>query len=111
MRVTCGHCSQICAVQVASVMGMSVSLDLLLDIYPIATSREALQRDLIDLEAARFLRATDVPGTWMMTQVTQPSSFLYGLLLQSRLSGRMDYHVTIPSKGKSCKSMTAGNIL
>lgn len=49
-------------------MGMSVCLDLLLDMYPIATSREALQRDLIDLEAARFLRARDVPGTWMMTQ-------------------------------------------
>ena len=49
-------------------MGMSVCLDLLLDMYPIATSREALERDLIDLEAARFLRATNVPGTWMMTQ-------------------------------------------
>ncbi|EIE21630.1 hypothetical protein COCSUDRAFT_56833 [Coccomyxa subellipsoidea C-169] len=61
--------SQQLTLKVASVMGMSVSLDLLLDMYPIATSREALQRDLIDLEAARFLRATDVPGTWMMTQV------------------------------------------
>lgn len=50
-------------------MGMSVSVDLLLDMYPIATTREALERDLIDLEAARFLRTTEVPGTWMMTQV------------------------------------------
>ncbi len=56
-------------VQVASVMGMSVSLDLLVDMYPIPTTREALERDLIDLEAARFLKATEVPGTWMITQV------------------------------------------
>ena len=61
-------------VQVASVMGMSVSLDLLVDMYPIPTTREALVRDLIDLEAARFLKASEVPGTWMITQVLH---FLY----------------------------------
>ncbi|CAL8469391.1 g8932 [Coccomyxa elongata] len=61
--------SQQLTLKVASVMGMSVSLDLLVDMYPIPTTREALERDLIDLEAARFLKATEVPGTWMITQV------------------------------------------
>ena len=56
-------------VQVGSVMGMSVSLDLLAAIYPIAISTAALEHDLHQLEAARFMRPTDVPGTWFMTHV------------------------------------------
>ena len=50
-------------------MGMSVSLDLLAAIYPIAISMEALEHDLHQLEAARFMRPTDAPGTWFMTHV------------------------------------------
>lgn len=50
-------------------MGMSVSLDLLAAIYPIAISPAALEHDLHQLEAARFMRPTEVPGTWFMTHV------------------------------------------
>lgn len=55
--------------QIASVMGISVSADLLEAAYPIATTAEALEQDLLELEKANFLRPTDVPGTWLMTQV------------------------------------------
>jgi len=55
--------------QIASVMGMSVSVDLLQATYPIAATAEALEKDLLELERANFLRPTDVPGTWLMTQV------------------------------------------
>ena len=57
-------------VQIASVMGMSVSAHLLNAAYPIAISADALERDLLELEKANFLRSTDVPGTWLMTQVS-----------------------------------------
>ena len=56
--------------QIASVMGMSVSAHLLNAAYPIAISADALERDLLELEKASFLRPTDVPGTWLMTQVS-----------------------------------------
>jgi len=55
--------------QIASVMGMLVSVDLLQATYPIAANAEALEKDLLELERANFLRPTDVPGTWLMTQV------------------------------------------
>ena len=54
--------------QIASVMGMSVSVDLLQATYPIPATSEALEGDLMQLEKANFLRPTDVPGTWHMTQ-------------------------------------------
>ena len=47
---------------------MSVSVDLLQATYPIPAVSEALEGDLVQLEKANFLRATDVPGTWHMTQ-------------------------------------------
>ena len=56
--------------QIASVMGMSVSVDLLQTTYPIPATSEALEGDLVQLEKANFLRPTDVPGTWHMTQAT-----------------------------------------
>ena len=61
-------CLQI--LQIASVMGMSVSVDLLQATYPIPATSEALEGDLVQLEKANFLRLTDVPGTWHMTQAT-----------------------------------------
>ena len=48
---------------------MSVSVGLLQATYPIAVTAEALERDLLELERANFLRPTDIPGTWLMTQV------------------------------------------
>ena len=54
--------------QIASVMGTYVSVGLLQATYPIAVTPEALERDLLELERANFLRPTDVPGTWLMTQ-------------------------------------------
>lgn len=63
--------------QIASVMGMSVSVDLLQATYPIAATCEALERDLLELEKTNFLRPTDVPGTWLMTQAgTSPAPCL-----------------------------------
>ena len=56
--------------QIASVMGMSVSVDLLQATYPIPATTEALEGDLVQLEKANLLRPTDVPGTWHMTQAT-----------------------------------------
>ena len=47
---------------------MSVSVGLLQATYPVAATPEALERDLLELERANFLRPTDVPGTWLMTQ-------------------------------------------
>ena len=57
-------------VQIASVMGESVSLHLLQATYPMAITAEAVEQDLLELEKASFLRCTDVPGTWLMTQVS-----------------------------------------
>ena len=57
------------AVQIASVMGMSVSVHLLQATYPIAVTAKAVEGDLLELEKPHFLRPTDVPGTWLMTQV------------------------------------------
>jgi hypothetical protein len=47
---------------------MSVSVGLLHATYPIAATPDALERDLLELEKANFLRPTDIPGTWLMTQ-------------------------------------------
>lgn len=52
-------------------MGMSVSAHLLKAAYPIAISGGALEKDLLELEKAGFLRPTEVPGTWLMTQVSR----------------------------------------
>jgi hypothetical protein len=56
--------------QVASVMGMTVTLGLLLAIHPMQTSEEALEKDLGDLCAAHFLRPDDEAATtWAWCQV------------------------------------------
>ena len=55
--------------QVSSVMGMTIAQALLVAIYPIATTQEAVRQDLAALEAASFLVAADSPSTWTFAQV------------------------------------------
>ena len=50
-------------------MGMTVAQALLVAIYPIATTQEAIRHDLAALEAASFLVAADSLSIWTFAQV------------------------------------------
>ena len=55
--------------QVASVMG-TITLELLHAIHPIACTRDVLEKDTQELEAAGFLKQVkDAPGQWTFAQV------------------------------------------
>ena len=55
--------------QVASVIGITVNVDLLAAIYPIKAGRKDLETDLKVLEAAKLMRKTEGAGAWSFTQV------------------------------------------
>jgi len=56
--------------QVSSVMGMTVAVELLLAIYPISASLDAVSHDLKALQASRFLVPGESTSTWAFAQVS-----------------------------------------
>lgn len=50
-------------------MGTTIALQLLVAIYPIPTSTEAVRQDLLALQASRFLIPGNTPTTWTFAQV------------------------------------------
>lgn len=56
-------------------MGMTISADLLMAIYPIAASFDAIQQDLADLEKCRFLLPSGKARTWTFAQARKLPAF------------------------------------
>ena len=63
--------------QVASVVGDSVPIGILHEIYPIEATEESIERDLNALEAAAFVRRSDRNGYFQFCQVCDKSNFLH----------------------------------
>ena len=74
-------------VQISSVMGMTISRELLLAIYPLTISLETLKHDLKALEASGFL-TNESPTTWSFAQVceTKQCQLPFILCLQKKLN-------------------------